>query len=218
MLQPKHFLWSLDGKVATITLNRPERKNPLTFESYAELRDTFRALAHETSVKAVVISRCRRQFLFGRRRARDHRPAGAHAGSGRRPGAAEFHPHDRRSGEGDACLPADHRRGGRWHLRRCRRDRGDGVRSAARHRSQQGGVPVRPCRPGGRRYGRVQYPAAPHRRRTRRRIAVHRTLDERRRKRNAGASSIGCARRTRCLPRRRRWRHRSPPARPSRTP
>jgi enoyl-CoA hydratase/carnithine racemase len=43
--QPKHFQWSLDGKVATVTLNRPERKNPLTFESCAELRDTFRALA-----------------------------------------------------------------------------------------------------------------------------------------------------------------------------
>jgi enoyl-CoA hydratase/carnithine racemase len=43
--QPKHFQWSLDGKVATVTLNRPERKNPLTFEFCAELRDTFRALA-----------------------------------------------------------------------------------------------------------------------------------------------------------------------------
>ena len=42
--QPKHFLWEVAGKVATITLNRPERKNPLTFESYAELRDLFRAL------------------------------------------------------------------------------------------------------------------------------------------------------------------------------
>src|SRR6201996_6198010 len=52
-LQPKHFLWSLDGKVATITLNRPERKNPLTFESYAELRDTFRALAYADDVHAV---------------------------------------------------------------------------------------------------------------------------------------------------------------------
>ncbi len=39
---PKHFLWSVTGKVATITLNRPERKNPLTLESYAELRDLFR--------------------------------------------------------------------------------------------------------------------------------------------------------------------------------
>lgn len=46
--QPKHFLWSMSGKVATITLDRPERKNPLTFESYAELRDTFRELSYPT--------------------------------------------------------------------------------------------------------------------------------------------------------------------------
>ena len=39
--QPTHFLWNFADGVATITLNRPERKNPLTFESYAELRDTF---------------------------------------------------------------------------------------------------------------------------------------------------------------------------------
>ena len=42
--QPKHFLWKFEDGVATITLNRPERKNPLTFDSYDELRDTFRAL------------------------------------------------------------------------------------------------------------------------------------------------------------------------------
>ena len=41
-LRPKHFLWSVEGKVATVTLNRPERKNPLTLESYSELRDAFR--------------------------------------------------------------------------------------------------------------------------------------------------------------------------------
>ncbi len=64
-LQPKHFLWSLDGKVATITLNRPERKNPLTFESYAELRDTFRALAHAPSVKCVVITGAGGNFCSG---------------------------------------------------------------------------------------------------------------------------------------------------------
>ena len=44
--KPRHFLWSVSGKVATITLNRPERKNPLTFEVYAELRDLFRELAY----------------------------------------------------------------------------------------------------------------------------------------------------------------------------
>ena len=52
--QPKHFIWSVADRVATIRLDRPERKNPLTFESYAELRDTFRALAYAEDVHAVV--------------------------------------------------------------------------------------------------------------------------------------------------------------------
>jgi enoyl-CoA hydratase/carnithine racemase len=63
--QPQHFLWSLDGKVATVTLNRPERKNPLTLESYAELRDTFRALAQADAVKAVVITGAGGNFCSG---------------------------------------------------------------------------------------------------------------------------------------------------------
>jgi len=62
---PKHFLWSLDGKVATVTLNRPDRKNPLTFESYAELRDTFRALVYEPDVKAVVVAGAGENFSSG---------------------------------------------------------------------------------------------------------------------------------------------------------
>jgi enoyl-CoA hydratase/carnithine racemase len=53
----RHFDWrcSDDGRVATVMLNRPEKKNPLTFESYAELRDLFRALAFASDVRAVVI-------------------------------------------------------------------------------------------------------------------------------------------------------------------
>lgn len=62
---PKHFLWSLTGKVATITLNRPERKNPLTFESYAELRDTFRELAYCDEVKVIVITGAGGNFCSG---------------------------------------------------------------------------------------------------------------------------------------------------------
>ena len=65
MTSPRHFLWRLDGGVATVTLNRPERKNPLTFESYAELRDTFRALAHDAAVKAVVITGAGGNFCSG---------------------------------------------------------------------------------------------------------------------------------------------------------
>jgi enoyl-CoA hydratase/carnithine racemase len=52
----EHFLYAVLDGVATITLNRPERKNPLTFDSYAELRDLFRALAYADDVKAVVIA------------------------------------------------------------------------------------------------------------------------------------------------------------------
>jgi enoyl-CoA hydratase/carnithine racemase len=60
-----HFAWHCDGGVATITLNRPERKNPLTFESYAELRDLFRALKHASDVHAVVIAGAGDNFCSG---------------------------------------------------------------------------------------------------------------------------------------------------------
>ena len=52
--KPKHFKWAFRAGVARISLDRPERKNPLTFESYAELRDTFRDLVYAKDVKAVV--------------------------------------------------------------------------------------------------------------------------------------------------------------------
>ena len=54
----RHFSWqcSDDGRVATLTLNRPQKKNPLTFESYAELRDLFRNLAYANDVRAVVVA------------------------------------------------------------------------------------------------------------------------------------------------------------------
>ena len=53
--QPKHFLLKVEAGVAAVTLNRPERKNPLTFESYRELADFFRAAAFDDDVKAVVV-------------------------------------------------------------------------------------------------------------------------------------------------------------------
>lgn len=62
---PQHFLWAFGDGVATITLNRPERKNPLTFESYAELRDTFRQLVYTPDVKAVVITGAGGNFSSG---------------------------------------------------------------------------------------------------------------------------------------------------------
>jgi enoyl-CoA hydratase/carnithine racemase len=65
-IKPEHFLWQLDGNgVATVTLNRPERKNPLTFESYAELRDTFRSLASSNEVKVVIITGAGENFCSG---------------------------------------------------------------------------------------------------------------------------------------------------------
>jgi len=63
--QAKTFLYATQGKVATITLHRPERKNPLTLESYAELRDLFRAMCHADDVKAVVLSGSGENFCSG---------------------------------------------------------------------------------------------------------------------------------------------------------
>ncbi len=63
--QAAHFRFEIDAGVATLTLNRPERKNPLTFESYAELRDLFRALAYADDVKAVVITGAGENFCSG---------------------------------------------------------------------------------------------------------------------------------------------------------
>ncbi len=64
-LRPVHFGWSVDGKVATVTLDRPDKKNPLTFESYAELRDTFRQLVYVGDVKAVVVTGAGGNFCSG---------------------------------------------------------------------------------------------------------------------------------------------------------
>ena len=63
--KPDSFLWSYEDRVATITLNRPERKNPITFESYAEMRDTFRALQYADEVKAVVVTGAGGNFCSG---------------------------------------------------------------------------------------------------------------------------------------------------------
>jgi enoyl-CoA hydratase/carnithine racemase len=62
---PEHFRWDFADGVATVTLNRPERKNPLTFESYAELRDTFRALTDARAVKCVIITGAGGNFCSG---------------------------------------------------------------------------------------------------------------------------------------------------------
>ena len=65
MIEPKHFLWKVEGKVGVITLNRPERKNPLTFESYAELRDLFLKLKQHEEIKTVVVTGSGGNFCSG---------------------------------------------------------------------------------------------------------------------------------------------------------
>jgi len=65
MITPVHFQWTVERRVATITLNRPERKNPLTFESYEELIETFRALTTSTDVRCVVLTGSGGNFCSG---------------------------------------------------------------------------------------------------------------------------------------------------------
>ncbi len=64
-LEPQHFLWNVDDGIGTVRLNRPERKNPLTFESYAELRDTFRALPDADDVQVIVFASNGGNFCSG---------------------------------------------------------------------------------------------------------------------------------------------------------
>jgi enoyl-CoA hydratase/carnithine racemase len=62
---PLHFQWRQDGRVGVVTLNRPERKNPLTFESYAELRDLFRAIVAAKEIRAIVLTGAGGNFCSG---------------------------------------------------------------------------------------------------------------------------------------------------------
>lgn len=64
-LVPQHFELRVADRIAVIRLNRPDRKNPLTFESYAELRDTFRAMINATDVDAVVFGSNGGNFCSG---------------------------------------------------------------------------------------------------------------------------------------------------------
>jgi enoyl-CoA hydratase/carnithine racemase len=64
-LTPRHFGWEVHGGVAVITLNRPERKNPLTLESYRELRETFDVLRHARDVKVVILTGAGGNFCSG---------------------------------------------------------------------------------------------------------------------------------------------------------
>ena len=64
-LTPKHFLWQVSDRIATVRLNRPDRKNPLTFDSYAELRNTFRDLVYAEDVDVVIFASNGGNFCSG---------------------------------------------------------------------------------------------------------------------------------------------------------
>ena len=64
-IRPEHFKWEFSDGVGIVTLNRPERKNPLTFQSYGELRDTFRRLRYCPEVKAIVFTGAEGNFCSG---------------------------------------------------------------------------------------------------------------------------------------------------------
>jgi enoyl-CoA hydratase/carnithine racemase len=64
-LSPAHFQWSWQDRIATIRLDRPDRKNPLSFDSYAELRDTFRALPYASDVDVVILGSNGGNFCSG---------------------------------------------------------------------------------------------------------------------------------------------------------
>jgi enoyl-CoA hydratase/carnithine racemase len=63
--EPRHFQWRQEGRVGVVTLNRPERKNPLTFDSYAEMRDLFRALLTTKEIRAIVVTGAGGNFCSG---------------------------------------------------------------------------------------------------------------------------------------------------------
>ncbi len=63
--QPRHFALSIHERVATVTLNRPEKKNPLTFDSYRELTDFFHACAHDDAITAIVVTGAGGNFCSG---------------------------------------------------------------------------------------------------------------------------------------------------------
>jgi len=114
----RHFRFtaSEDGRVATVALNRPERKNPLTFDSYVELRDLFRELANGSDVRAIVLTGAGGNFSSGGDVFEIIEPLTRMA----MPDLIALHSNDRRCRQGDAQMPAaDHRRG-RRNLRRRR--------------------------------------------------------------------------------------------------
>src|ERR1700693_3095788 len=146
------FGYSVSGKVATITLNRPERKNPLTLESYGELRDLFREMTYASDVKAVVITGAGGNFCSG---------GDVHDIIGKlvkmdMPGLMRF---TRMTGDLVKDMRGCHRR----RVHRSRLHAGVRCRPAFRPRPKQARFSFRARRLGRRRHGRVHLAAAPDR-------------------------------------------------------
>ncbi len=172
----RHFRWQVDERVATITLDRPEKKNPLTFDSYAELRDLFRALATAEDVRAVVVTGAGGNFCSG---GDVHEIIGPLVAM-QMPELLAF---TRMTGDLVKAMRAcpqpviaaiDGVCAGAGAMIACAAD----LRYATPTREDR--VPVRARRARGRRHGRLHAAAAPHRPGPRRRPPVQRPLDERR--------------------------------------
>ena len=194
--KPRHFLWQVEGTVATVTLNRPERKNPLTLESYSELRDMFRDLAYAQNIKTVVITGAGGNFCSG---GDVHEIIGPLVEMQRKGDMAGLLAFTRMTGDLVKAMRAcpqpiiaaiDGVCAGAGAILAMASDMRYGTPA------QQGCVPVRPRGVGRCRYGSVQYPAANYRRGARRRAALYRTFDGRRRGRALGI--LQQALRTRC--------------------
>ena len=148
---PAHFLWDFADGVATITLNRPERKNPLTFESYEELRKTFWDLDENYSVKAVVLTGAGGNFCSG--------------------GDVHEIIEPLTKMDSDGLLGFTRMTGDLVRaMRACpqpivgrRRDPGDGERHPAGSAEREDRVPVYPRGPERSRHGRLRDPAEDHR-------------------------------------------------------
>ena len=201
-LQPTHFNWRVDGSVAVISLARPERKNPLTFDSYAELRDAFRGLASADDIKAVVIASNGGNFssggdvheIIGPLLTRDMKGLLAFTRmTGDLVKAMRACPQPVIAAVDGVCVGA-----GAMIALCCG--------PAPRHAGGEDRVSLHARRPRRLRHGRLRDAAARRRPGTRRRAAVHRPRRCRRRRASAGASSTASWRPMRWRARRSRWR------------
>ncbi len=150
----QHFGWTLHDRVGVITLDRPERKNPLTFASYAELRDLFERLRYASDVHAIVLHGAGGNFSSG---GDVHEIIGPLVGLG----APELLAFTRMTGA--LVLSAADRGRDRRRLRRRRCDPRHGLRPAARHRAQSHRLPVQSRGTGGVRHGCLRHAATHHR-------------------------------------------------------